>query len=179
MPIRPLRRVPSDGGTIGFFGTEWNRKGFSLFIKIAEQLRISRPNLKVIVLGAQKNEVVNLCDGYGGDITFLGWQPSANFYKELDLLIHPASSEAYGMVIAEAMTCRVPVVISENCGAAEDVSMDRGSVLSLKMTLVEWVNECDRWLSCDDELSGFDRPWDQIADKYISKYEEIRLRKLR
>jgi UDP-glucose:(heptosyl)LPS alpha-1,3-glucosyltransferase len=178
LPLRPIRCIPKDGGTIGFFGTEWNRKGFALFIKIAEQLRILRPNLKVMVLGVQKSEVVNLCDGYGGDITFLGWQPSANFYKELDLLIHPASSEAYGMVIAEAMACRVPVVLSENCGAAEDVSINNGSVLSLKMALSGWVSECSRWLSCDHELSGFERPWNVVATQYISKYDEIRLKKL-
>ena len=177
LPQRPAQSVLQDGGSIGFFGTEWSRKGFAFFIRIAEQLRMRRPHLKVIVLGAEQDQVAHLCKNYDGDIAFLGWQPSANLYQDLDLLIHPASSEAYGMVIAEAMACKVPVVVSEHCGAAVDVSIGHGSVLSLKAPVQDWVNECDRWLNNHTAPIGFERPWSKVASEYMVEYERLRLTK--
>jgi UDP-glucose:(heptosyl)LPS alpha-1,3-glucosyltransferase len=126
------KQVPHDGGTIGFIGKEWARKGFEQFMRIAQQLHASRPNIKLLVLGPEKEQVKHLCANYSGDISFLGWQASANYYQELDLLIHPASSEAYGMVISEAMASSVPVLVSSACGAASDVSSQHGSVLDLQ-----------------------------------------------
>jgi UDP-glucose:(heptosyl)LPS alpha-1,3-glucosyltransferase len=173
MPTRPDRLTPSDGGTIGFIGKEWRRKGFQLFMKIAEQLKQQRPNLKVVVLGPEKSEVADLCKNFDGDISFKGWQPSDRFYQEFDLLIHPASSEAYGMIIAEAMSCKVPVVVSGACGAAADVSTDHGSVLSLNDSLETWVNESHRWLSHTKAARAYQRTWGQVAEDYLEQYHQI------
>lgn len=173
LPQRVEKLVLQDGGTIGFFGTEWSRKGFALFMRMAEQLCILRPNLKVIVLGVKQDQITHLCKNYHGDISFLGWQPSSNIYQDLDLLIHPASSEAYGMVIAEAMACKVPVLVSDQCGAAADVSIDNGTVLSLNAPLEDWVNECNRWLNNSNCPSGFERSWTRVAQEYLAQYEKI------
>jgi UDP-glucose:(heptosyl)LPS alpha-1,3-glucosyltransferase len=173
LPQRLDKLVPQDGGTIGFFGTEWSRKGFALFMRIAEQLRILRPHLKVIVLGAKQDQITHLCKNYHGEISFLGWQPSSNIYQDLDLLIHPASSEAYGMVIAEAMACRVPVLISDQCGIAADITIHNGTVLPLNAPLEKWVQECNRWLNNRDQVSGFERPWAKVAQEYVAEYAKL------
>jgi UDP-glucose:(heptosyl)LPS alpha-1,3-glucosyltransferase len=172
-PKRVNKPVPHDGGTIGFIGKEWARKGFEQFIKIALQLHATRPNLKLLVLGPEKNQVMHLCANYSGQISFLGWQASANHYQELDLLIHPASSEAYGMVITEAMASHVPVLASSACGAASDVSPQHGSVLDLKDSLDSWVNQANHWLDHASDVPGYERPWSQVSDEYLSQYQLI------
>lgn len=172
-PKRPNKPVPHNGGTIGFIGKEWARKGFEQFIKIAQQLHASRPNLKLLVLGPEKNQVMHLCTSYPGQISFLGWQASANYYQELDLLIHPASSEAYGMVITEAMASHVPVLVSSACGAANDVSNQHGSVLDLNDSLDNWVTQANHWLDHASDVSGYERPWSQVADEYLTQYQLI------
>jgi UDP-glucose:(heptosyl)LPS alpha-1,3-glucosyltransferase len=177
MPQRPQRIVLMDGGTIGFIGKEWGRKGFALFLEIAKQLKLQRPNLRVLVLGPEGAEVGHLCQDYPGDIEFLGWQPSAQFFQELDLLIHPASSEAYGMVIAEAMACHVPVLISDACGAAVDVSVRHGTVLSLHNSVSEWAQAGDALLRNTQSMTGYLRPWAQIAAEYETQYQAISLKK--
>lgn len=173
MPTRSDRLTPKDGGTIGFIGKEWRRKGFALFIKIAEKLKIQRPHLKVLVLGPEREQVIDLCKNFQGEISFEGWQPSDRFYQELDLLIHPASSEAYGMIIAEAMSCKVPVLVSDACGAAADVSSTHGSVLSLNDSLDTWVKESDHWLNHSQILSVYQRTWGQVAEEYLEQYQQI------
>lgn len=173
MPLRPQRTTPDDGGTIGFIGKESGRKGFALFLEIAKQLQLQRPKLRILVLGPKEAEVTHLCQAYPGDIEFLGWQPSAQFFQELDLLIHPASSEAYGMVIAEAMACRVPVVVSDACGAAVDVSIQHGSVLPLHSPREEWVQACDFWLRNDQSAVAYVRPWERVAKECCLEYGNI------
>ena len=172
-PKRLNKQVPHDGGTIGFIGKEWTRKGFEQFIKIALQLHASRPNIKLLVLGPEKNQLMHLCANYPGKISFLGWQASANYYQELDLLIHPASSEAYGMVITEAMASHVPVLASSACGAANDVSNQHGSVLDLNDSLDSWVNQANYWLDHASDVPGYERPWSQVADEYLAQYQLI------
>lgn len=172
-PKRIKKPVPHDGGTIGFIGKEWARKGFEQFMRIAQQLHAARPNLKLLVLGPEKEQVMHLCANYPGEISFLGWQASANYYQELDLLIHPASSEAYGMVITEAMTAHVPVLVSSACGAASDVSSHHGSVLDLRDSLDHWVGQANHWLDHASEVPGFERPWSQVADEYLTQYQLI------
>jgi len=172
-PKRLSKQVPHDGGTIGFIGKEWARKGFEQFMRIARQLQASRPNLKLLVLGPEKEQVMHLCANYPGEILFLGWQASANYYQELDLLIHPASSEAYGMVISEAMASSVPVLVSSACGAASDVSSQHGSVLDLKNSLDDWVAQANHWLDHASKVPGYERPWSQVANEYLTQYELI------
>jgi UDP-glucose:(heptosyl)LPS alpha-1,3-glucosyltransferase len=179
MPKRPQRIVPEDGGTIGFIGKEWGRKGFAKFLEIAKQLQSQRPNLRVLVLGPDEVEVANLCRDYPSEIEFLGWQPSAQFFQELDLLIHPASSEAYGMVIAEAMACQVPVLVSDACGAAVDVSVSHGAVLSLHDPVTQWAQAGDALLSNSQIMLGYLRPWAQVAAEYKTQYQHISFKKTR
>lgn len=51
---------------------------------------------------------------------FHGWIPHAQTMRELagmDILLHPALEESFGMTIAEAMAIGLPVVAGENSGA--------------------------------------------------------------
>jgi UDP-glucose:(heptosyl)LPS alpha-1,3-glucosyltransferase len=177
MPKRPQRIVSEGGGTIGFIGKEWGRKGFPLFMQIATQLQLHRPNLRLLVLGPEQKQVTHLCQDYPGAIAFLGWQPSASVFQELDLLIHPASSEAYGMVIAEAMACQVPVLVSDACGAAVDVSTKHGRVLSLDDSIGQWAQAGDALLRNTQPMTGYLRPWAQVATEYETQYQHILFKK--
>lgn len=177
MPQRPQRIVPVDGGTIGFIGKEWGRKGFALFMQIATQLQKQRPHLRLVVLGPEQAEVADQCRNYPGVIAFLGWQSSGSFFQDLDLLIHPASSEAYGMVIAEAMACHVPVLVSDACGAAVDVSERHGTVLSLHDPVSEWAQAGEALLCNAQSMAGYLRPWAHVATEYETQYRAISSKK--
>lgn len=58
--------------------------------------------------------------GLGGDFIFHGWCPYGQAMRELagmDLLVHPALEESFGMTIAEAMALGIPVVAGRDSGA--------------------------------------------------------------
>lgn len=49
------------------------------------------------------------------------------FYAHAFCFVHPAISEPWGLVINEAMACGLPVLCSNNCGAAEELVCDGGN----------------------------------------------------
>jgi glycosyltransferase involved in cell wall biosynthesis len=46
------------------------------------------------------------------------------YYKAADLLVHPSSSEAWGLVINEAMACGLPVITTNKCLAGLELIKD-------------------------------------------------------
>lgn len=167
--LREARSVPADGGVIGFVGKEWQRKGLPLAAEIAAHLRRTRPNLQLWVAGSAPEEVQHLFAGWQGGYRLLGWSDQAH-YADFDVLLHPARAEPYGMVISEAMAARVPVVISDVCGAAAQVTPDAGAVLPLAAPLEAWAGAVEDQLRRREAPPRFVRGWNEVAREYEKIY---------
>ena len=94
-------------------------------------------------------------------------------YAAFDFLLLPAKAEPYGMVISEAMAARVPVLISDVCGAAAHVTAVSGAVLPLSASLDTWVAALDQQLSRRELVPQFERSWRKVAEEYEAIYSEI------
>ena len=171
--VRPHRVVPSKGGTIGFIGKEWKRKGLDLVIQICKNVLIRRPDLQLLILGPQEFEIATLLRDYPGKVVALGWAQSSLVFAEMDLLLHPAREEPYGMVVAEAMAARVPVVISDQCGAKESVNSEVGSVMGINQPLNEWAKVVEVWLTNTQEIKTISRNWKTVALEQIELYKNL------
>jgi UDP-glucose:(heptosyl)LPS alpha-1,3-glucosyltransferase len=168
---REWRPVPVSGGVVGFVGKEWQRKGLSLVVEIVGRLRRKRPNIELWVAGPQPEEVQHLFSGWQGGYRLLGWNLRAPF-AEFDVLLHPARAEPYGMVISEAMGARVPVVVSDVCGAAAHVGA-AGAVLPLSASLEEWGAAVESQLQRDVPVPVFVRSWAEVAQEYETIYRNV------
>jgi UDP-glucose:(heptosyl)LPS alpha-1,3-glucosyltransferase len=168
--LRDSRSVPIDAGVIGFVGSEWKRKGLLLAIAAIRQLRHSRPNLKIVVVGPEVAKVKKLFTKWHGGYELVGWTNSVR-HHDFDVLLHPAKAEPYGMVISEAMAARVPVVVSDVCGAASDVAPDAGSVLPLTASLDAWVEAIDQQLRRTKPVPCFVRAWNEVAQEHEQLYQ--------
>jgi len=51
----------------------------------------------------------------------LNQQKLQKFYNKIDILVMPSVSDGFGLVVIEAMSCGIPVIVSDQCGAAEIV----------------------------------------------------------
>lgn len=167
--VREARSVPRGGGVIGFVGQEWKRKGLAFAVKIVAELRRTRPNLKFIVIGPPLHEIEPLFADWKSGYELMGWSKQAR-YTEFDVLLHPASAEPYGMVIAEAMAARVPVVISDLCGAKAQVSTDAGAVLSLAAPMGDWLVAIEQQLQRNTPVPQFVHGWDEVAQQHDAIY---------
>ena len=173
IPVRAMRQVSAGGGVIGFVGKEWKRKGLDFAFEVFKLLRQRRPHLRFVIIGPVNGERPYLSEGSEDAVQVLGWQDATPHYQRMDLLLHPAKQEPFGMVVIEAMAARVPVVISDVCGAADYVKPAHGDVLALSKGAQAWVDACDRQLSRSVGPPGFERRWDQVAKEYLLVYESV------
>lgn len=172
--MRTSHVVAADGGIIGFVGCEWQRKGLPLAVEIAAHLRQTRSNLELWVIGPKAPEIIHLFKAWQGGFRLLGWCNDNTHFEKIDVLLHPAKAEPYGMVISEAMSARVPVVVSDQCGAAEQVSSEAGEVVPLSADLDQWVNAVQKQMNRDDQAPQFIRGWDLVAREYLAEYARLK-----
>jgi UDP-glucose:(heptosyl)LPS alpha-1,3-glucosyltransferase len=63
-------------------------------------------------------------------VQFFGGQSEVTqYYLAADYLIHPARKEAAGMVIAEALAAKLPIVVTDICGYAYLAEEDKQSII--------------------------------------------------
>jgi glycosyltransferase involved in cell wall biosynthesis len=75
--------------------------------------------------GPQRSQVERLAADLGrGRVRLLGYVPYPGLpalYAAADLFVHPAREERWGVSVAEALACGLPVVASSRVGAAHDL----------------------------------------------------------
>jgi len=170
--VREPHVVLPKSGFVGFVGKEWQRKGLPWAVKVVAALHDKRPEMQLCVVGPEPAEVAHLFADWQGGYKLVGWSAQAP-YPIFDVLLHPAKAEPYGMVISEAMAAKVPVVISDVCGAATHITAESGLVLSLSAPLEAWVQAVDQQLCRVESVPQFERPWRTVAEETVCIYADI------
>ena len=70
------------------------------------------------------------------------------------------------MVITEAMAAKVPVVVSNVCGASVEVLHKAGEVLPTDASIDEWAKALERQLIRTNPVPQFKRSWHEVALDY-------------
>ena len=170
---RQPRKIAADAGVIGFVGKEWKRKGLTMAVDIVSTLAKQRPNLTFKVAGSPPEAIDHLFKSATFKYELLGETDVRELYQQFDLLLHPARQEPFGMVITEALSAGVPVVISNLCGAATEVNPSNGKAPSLNDPIEQWVEAADFWLNNADHNIDYHHSWQQMASEYEQLYRAI------
>jgi glycosyltransferase involved in cell wall biosynthesis len=125
--FRPAERQEQDRPfRILFVGNPTRRKGFQWLSQLASELP---PGVEIAFTAGLRNQVT--LESHSSLIP-LGTIPYAEMhtaYQQADMLLFPAYREGFGLCIAEAMACGLPVV-SSNCSAIPELlSNGRGGFL--------------------------------------------------
>ncbi len=168
-----VARNKSDKKVILFIGKEWKRKGLEKAERIVKKLRQSDPSIEFWVIGPDKEEIKYLFKSWNSGFRLLGWQDASKFMSLASLLLHPATSEPYGMAIAEATNYGIPVVVSNQCGIASQVSSRSGSVIDIEANTDEWVDSCLEELNRKVPVLGIGKSWQELAQQYIEIYRQL------
>ena len=132
-------------GTVGHFGSE---KGVDLAIGAFQAFLRRNPgrDARLLVLGrgnpVQEARVRSLVlPEFAARIGILGFQPDPeHWFPGFDVLLHGARSEAFGLVLAEAQACGVPVVAAR-IGGIPEVVVDQGTGWLVPEASVEALTE--------------------------------------
>lgn len=176
--VTPLtfNKAKTENEVILFIGQEWKRKGLDKAIKIVEEIKKDKPQIKFWVLGADPQEIQPLFNHWQEeDYQLLGWKDSAPYLKKASLLLHPASVEPYGMAIAEAANNQVPVVVSNHCGIASQITEQSGQVIPLDASVDRWSKACLKELNRTTPVEGISQSWAELAEQHIQLYSQVKL----
>jgi glycosyltransferase involved in cell wall biosynthesis len=117
-----FHREPKSDSTfrVLFVGTVSLQKGLPyLFEAIAG---LGRPDVELLVIGALEAEMRPIIAKYEGTFRYLGAvvrRELHKHYSQASVLVLPSIQEGLALVQAQAMACGVPVIASENTGAAD------------------------------------------------------------
>lgn len=130
----PLDVVEEHPFTLLFVGRLESSKGLFYLIEAMKTLVGQGLNirLKIVGRGSEYNTLTELCRRYSLDqnVQFLGYVEDDELpevYATSDLFVHPSLyekghfTEVFGLVLAEAMACGLPVLSTRNGGLAEVV----------------------------------------------------------
>lgn len=156
-------------GTVARF-IEW--KGYRHIISAAKLLAQKHPNARFLFCGQgdQENEIRQLvfAAGLQNHVVFTGWVERAeiaSFFGLLDIYLHAAELEPFGLVYAEAMMNGVPVV-STPTGAARDAIIDGENGILAERNGLALATGVERLLNVD--LSSIGEAGRQTALKMYS-----------
>lgn len=116
--VREQLDITEDTFLIGFVGRlEDDMKQVSLLIRVLEKLVNDERDVHLLIVGdgVDKSFLDNLSSelNLSAHITFVGYQSATEkFYAAMDLFCLASKREAFGLVLAEAMFAKVPVVAS-------------------------------------------------------------------
>ena len=157
-------------------GRDWKRKGLPKALEIFSTLRREDPSWTMLVAGCPADSLpANLVRALPEGAEILGRTDPQEFFGRIDVLVHPATDEPFGMVMSEALACSVPVVFSDQCGAAEHLCSDGLRVLPVDAPVADWARACA-------EVAGqtftplASRTWSDVAAEHEELYTNIATR---
>jgi UDP-glucose:(heptosyl)LPS alpha-1,3-glucosyltransferase len=165
-PARPAR-------VLGFMGRDWKRKGLPKALEIFSVLQRQDPTWAMLIAGCPAESLpASLVRALPEGARLLGRTDPQEFFSQIDVLVHPATDEPFGMVMSEALTCQVPVVFSDQCGAADHLRSDGLRVLPVAAPVAAWANACQ-------DLAGrpfappASRTWSDAATEHEELYRLV------
>lgn len=102
---------------------------FASYCEIAKSHRMTPWRLVILGDGEQRSEIEELIKqlGLGNDVTLAGVRQINEipaYYALARVFIHPALQDQWGLVVNEAMASGLPVLVSRNCGCAQDLLVE-------------------------------------------------------
>jgi starch synthase len=117
-----FHREPKSDSTfrVLFVGTVSLQKGLPYLFEAMAGL--GHPDVELLVIGALEAEMRPVMAKYEGTFRYLGAVARSELHKhysQASVLVLPSIQEGLALVQAQAMACGVPVIASENTGAAD------------------------------------------------------------
>lgn len=169
-----IERVPTKRGRgpvrLGFLGRPSEAKGIHVLADAFDFLRREAPDqfrLRVageprFVDARERAFLEGRMRTLGCSLDRLGWMPADEFFGTIDILVVPSIvPESFGLVAAEAMSARVPVVVTDAGALPEVVGVDHPWIARAgdSTDLVRAIRECVAALPAEDAVDAAHRRW--------------------
>jgi UDP-glucose:(heptosyl)LPS alpha-1,3-glucosyltransferase len=121
-----------------FVGNDLIKKGLPVIIQALTILNNNR--IHIAIAGTGKRSKIDIPNTQKNNIHFLGViKDMTSLYHNVDALIHPTLVDTYGMAVLEAMSAKLPVIVSNKnyCGFSEHLNDDQALILDNPKDAIE------------------------------------------
>jgi glycosyltransferase involved in cell wall biosynthesis len=172
-----------------FLGRVHQRKGIDLLISAFAGLTKEFNNARLVIAGPDDGYLPTLKSltrqlGLDDRVLFVGGlygEDKLAAYVDADVYALTSSNEVFGVTILEAMSCGIPVVVSDDCGIADIIKNKAGLVSPYQK---EPLTQALRTLLTDEKLrQRFSRngkalvrerfSWTNIAEQMEQVYQKV------
>jgi len=167
-----------------FIGNSFKRKGLQFLIDSVEI--IDDPCIEILVAGnGDPNEVNFKSKMVHKNTTFLGKVKDIKpLYLRSDVLVHPTNGDTFGMVVLEAMSYSLPVIVSNQnyCGISSELTSKNALILkdhsnpkelSDNISKIRNDEKIRRSLSTNALLFAKKMSWDKAKKATLYAYESL------
>lgn len=180
-----------DAPMILFLGRIHFKKGLDLLVEAFDAVRQQIPDVQLVIVGPENDDYRNKvrswveARGMQRQVHFVGsltGKDVVQAYVDADVFALPSYTENFGMTVAEAMACALPVVISDQVNIHAEISnADAGIVTQcnageVAAALIELLRDEDR----RRQMGTFGRKlvrdtftWPVIIYSLVNEYESI------
>ena len=118
--------VPADAVVVLFASKLIFRKRAADLLKAFEEITSSHKSAFLLIAGSGPEEPVlrEAASGSGAKVQFLGFKNQTELpalFAASDIFVLPSAGEPWGLVVNEAMAAGLPVIVSDDVGAAPDL----------------------------------------------------------
>lgn len=181
----PERRSPHSEVRLITVARLLERKGIHTILQACARPTALPIRLDIVGTGPYEPELRGLVDslGLGDRVRFLGYVPNEDLpklYRRADIFVLPSSTESFGLVFAEAMSCGVPIAASNVGGIPETVRDGIDGLLCPPNDPVALRRNIEKLISSTSArecISNSQRqrilkhyPWEHIAAEYAKVY---------
>jgi glycosyltransferase involved in cell wall biosynthesis len=173
--IRVALGVPEKSFVILFVGRFIKHTG--LFELLEADRRVNLPHKALVLVGDGKlrEALQDYVARHNLDaVYFFGFQNRSEiwkFYAMSDLFVLPSRKEPWGMVVAEAMCFGLPVIVSDQVGAASDLLQQGYNGFTFTSGSVEGLVDCiERFVQLSEEKrSAMGRKSIDLIQKWLQR----------
>lgn len=159
---------------IMFAGHLANHKMPFFFFEIAKVLSKIIPNFKVLILGSgpEKDKLLTNLEKENINFNYPGFVSQENlskYYSNSKLFLFTTKTDAWGIVVNEAMASGTPVITTPYAGVINDLVLDSENGYILDIELDKWVDKIKCVLENEKE-------WNRLsnnAKEHVLKYNFI------
>ena len=182
---RQRHSIGKDASVVLFVGGDWERKGLATAITALSLMECSKAVLLVVGLGdVDAYRQVARERGVEGRVIFAGMSKEVwKYYACSDVVVLPTLNEAFGLIVLEAMSAGLPLLVSSLAGAAELVEDGLNGLLIKDPTdALEIATKLDsillngglrRLLGEEGRQTALKYTWDMVAQKHIEVYKWV------
>ena len=166
-----------------YIGQISKRRNIMFILAVLSSLVTKNPDTKLVIIGKGKKryeDKVNRFISKNNLTNNVEWikklpqEDLVKYYLSSKVFIFPSNYEIFGMVLLEANFFNLPIVSSRNGGSISIIDNDNiGKVLD-DFNKEEWTNAIEYYLNNEIEQGMFTHSWDNIAQKFIDSYHNVR-----